>query len=102
MVDEIPKLSPELFTLGGVEKIKRVRPRPDDSKEQASEAEDEGLLAEREQVLKGKSKREGSIYRERIANAKKKAVTQPEKTAQKDKKKAQDGETDVQHVDIKA
>lgn len=109
MVDEIPKLSPELFTLGGVEMIKRVRPRPDDSKEEASEAEDEGLMAEREQVGRDRPKRDGFGSKEdatkRGARGVKAATSEESAASRKEKKESGsegEDEGDVKHVDVKA
>lgn len=54
MVDEIPKLTPELFTTGSVEHVKAVRPKPEEGRDGSSEFEGEGLEAQKRKLVEKK------------------------------------------------
>lgn len=96
MVDEIQKFTSELFTLGGVEQIKRVRPKPEDHNEQGSDAEDEGLQAHLDRLadVGAERKRKGKGGARSESKAKSKGVVS--------KSVGDEGEVDddVKHVDL--
>jgi hypothetical protein len=93
MVDEIPKLNPDLFQLGGVERVNKVVPKPEE-RERSSEPDDEGLLQERGAMGKRKKPPESALSESQASAGAKPAVPpNGEETAEK-----QEGAT--KHVDV--